>query len=130
MKIFSRQSNVLKLTLVAIAAAVMLACTGASNSGAKSTTPQKATAAAAIVNVGDNFYSRSSVTIKKNKRVKFQWVDTDHDHNVTTKSGPSSFHSKTEDGDFLYSKKFTKKGTYKLHCTIHPDSMKVTVRVK
>jgi plastocyanin len=118
------------IAVLALAAAITLGCTNASkgssekgsSAGSGSTTP--------VVNVGDNFYSRSSVSVKKNKKVKFVWVDTDNDHNVTTKSGPTSFHSKTEDGDFSYTKKFTTKGTYKLHCTIHPTKMKVTVKVK
>jgi plastocyanin len=49
-------------------------------------------------------------------------------HNVTVRSGPSTFHSRTQ-AQGSYSHVFTRPGTYALYCTIHP-SMKMTVVVR
>jgi plastocyanin len=42
------------------------------------------------------------------------------DHNVTVKRGPAKFHSK-DIARGTYSHKLTKRGTYKLICSIHTD---------
>jgi plastocyanin len=92
-----------------------------------------ALAATKSVKVGDDFFVRDggvpTVTVKKNDTVKWNFVG-DSPHNVTVKSGPTKFHSKTmSSGSF--SKKLTKKGLYTLYCTIHgqaAQSMKLRVK--
>ncbi len=77
--------------------------------------------------VGDNFFKPGNVTIKKGTKVTWSWVGF-LNHNVTVKSGPSKFHSKTQfRGSYNWT--FKKKGTYHLYCTIHPG-MKETIVVK
>ena len=79
----------------------------------------------------DDSYSKSKLTVAAGDSVNWAWRNTDDHHNVTSGSkNPSSFKSKTEDGTFSFSHKFTKAGTYKIFCSIHPDLMKVTVTVK
>ncbi len=53
-------------------------------------------------------------------------------HNVTYQDGPGrSFASKTtSDAGVNFTHKFKKRGLYSLHCTIHPDQMKLSVRVR
>ena len=82
------------------------------------------------VNVRDDSFSRSSLTIHKGDKVKFAWQDTSDKHNVTVDSGPSDFNSKTKRGNYTYTHTFGKTGTYTLHCTIHPESMIIKVKVK
>jgi plastocyanin len=43
--------------------------------------------------------------------------------------GPVKFASKTKTSG-SFTKKFKKKGTYKLVCTIHAPAMKMTLKVK
>jgi plastocyanin len=80
--------------------------------------------------VTDNAFSRSSLTIHKNDSVRWSWKSTDNLHNVTVDRGPTSFHSKTRSGDYVYSHKFRSTGTWRLICTRHADDMRITVRVK
>lgn len=110
------------ILLIAIAAALAVASTA----GASSTV---STASTKTVNVRDNSYSRSSITITKNDKIKFAWKNTDNEHNVRKKSGPASVSSNTKDGNYEYTKKFTTAGKYSLHCTIHPSQMKLSVTV-
>jgi plastocyanin len=76
--------------------------------------------ASTTVKVGDNFFSPDRKTVSKGTKVKFKWVGN-NDHNVVKSSGPGgSFSSPTTDAPGVnFSKKFKKKGTYKLICTIH-----------
>lgn len=114
-----------KTTLAALAllvGSIVLGITGASAASIES-------AATKTVTVGDNFFSRSSTTIKRNDSVRFNWDYTSKRHNVNVRSGPVKFKSKTKRGSYSYTRKFGTRGTYKLNCTIHPDSMKTTVKV-
>jgi plastocyanin len=79
------------------------------------------------VKIGDNFFKPTSVSVKKGSTVKWLWKGKSP-HNVTVTSGPVKFKSPTQKkGSF--SKKLTKKGTYKIICTIHGpvQSMKIKV---
>jgi plastocyanin len=67
-----------------------------------------------------------SVTIKKGDTVKWSWNTGGVPHNVVGKG----FKTKTA-AKVTFSKKFTKKGTYKYTCTIHKaQGMIGTVKVK
>jgi plastocyanin len=71
----------------------------------------------------------TKMTIKKGTKVVWKWVDG-HDtlHNLKVTKGPVKFHSKLQlKGTFSHL--FSTKGTYVLHCTLHPY-MHVTVIVK
>lgn len=92
--------------------------------------PQAGAAAVKNVTVGDSFYSPSSISIKRNDSVRFRWNGTSRRHNVTVRSGPARFSSATRRGSYSFTRKFTSKGTYKLYCTLHPNTMKATVRVR
>jgi plastocyanin len=82
------------------------------------------------VSVRDDSFSRSSITIPRKDTVTWKWRNTGDDHQIKSpSSSPVAFASKTRSGSYSYSHKFTKTGTYKIFCTIHPDSMKITVKV-
>jgi plastocyanin len=116
------------VALIALAVGA-LAATGVASG--KVTKPEK-------VKVRDDFYSPTSVKVKKNGKVSWSWGKngTFDNHNVTLKKGPngvkkSKFRSQTTNAaGFKFTKKFKKTGKYKFYCTIHPDVMKMTVTVK
>jgi plastocyanin len=79
------------------------------------------------VKVKDDVFSVKTLHINKGTKVKWNWVGVLR-HNVTVRSGPSKFSSPTQVSG-SYSHRFTKKGTYKLYCTLH-TFMTMTVVVK
>jgi plastocyanin len=88
-----------------------------------------------VVKLKDDFYTPDSLRIKKGSKVKWDWTPTFNQHNVTLKNGPkgvrkNSFRSQTtNDPSFSFTKRFKKVGKYAFYCTIHPDVMRMTVRV-
>jgi plastocyanin len=87
-----------------------------------------ALAATKTVSVKDDVFAPKTITVKKGKTVKWVWKG-DAPHNVTVTKGPVKFHSVTQKKG-TYSKKLTKKGTYKLVCTIHAPGMAMTIKVR
>ncbi len=84
-------------------------------------------AATKTVALKDDVFAPKSLSIAKGTTVKFVWKGK-HPHNVTVKSGPVKFHTKTQSSG-TFSKRFTTAGTYKIVCTIHAPGMKMTVKV-
>ena len=84
----------------------------------------------AKVQVGDDFFNPTSISIGKGTKVTFKWIGTDK-HNVVKAKGPGgSFSSGTTDQTgFKFKHKFKKAGKYKLICTVH-DDMKMKIKVK
>ena len=81
-----------------------------------------AMAATKTVKVGDIFFVKKgsknpTVTAKKNDTIKWTWTGK-FPHNVTVKSGPAKFTSKTQKSG-SFSKKISRKGTYKIFCSVH-----------
>jgi plastocyanin len=85
-------------------------------------------AATKTIQVKDNKFVASSITVSKGTTVKWVWKGK-APHNVKVTKGPAKFSSTTQvKGSF--SKKLTKKGTYSILCTIHAPGMKMTIKVK
>jgi len=126
MRALTRIGILLALAALAVGA---LAATGVANPLGKGSQPEK-------VKVLDDFFKPTNVKIKKNKKVKWKWGQDFNSHNVTLKKGPkgvkkSKFTSQTSSAEgFSFTKKFKKPGKYNFYCTIHPDVMKMTVKVK
>ena len=85
-------------------------------------------ASAPTVAVKDDVFVKSSLTVKKGTRVTWRWKGSDP-HNVKVRKGPVKFGSSTMTKG-SYSRKLTRRGTYRLVCTIHAPDMKMTIRVK
>ena len=102
--------------LVTLAAVSVLAGLGAAHAfaGTKSVT------------LHDNYFSTSSVTIRKGSKVTWRWSHTDNKHNVSSKG---HFHSRSSTSG-SFSATFNKRGTYTVICTLHPAQMTMKVRVK
>lgn len=83
--------------------------------------------AATSVKLRDNLFAPTSKTVTKGTTVVFRWAGK-APHNVTVVKGPVKFHSSTKTSG-TYTKRFTRKGTYSIVCTVHPG-MHLTLRVK
>jgi plastocyanin len=78
-------------------------------------------AATKTVKIGDIFYiskakNKGTITAKAGDTIKWTWTGK-FPHNVTVKSGPTKFHSKTQTKGSFSQK--LKKGTYKIYCSVH-----------
>jgi plastocyanin len=80
------------------------------------------------VKVDDDFFSPKRTTINKGSSIKWKWTGDDA-HNVIVKRGPRKFSSSTKDSG-TFTRKFTRRGTYKIICDIHLPEMTMTVTVK
>ena len=83
-----------------------------------------ALAATKSVKIGDDYFgskgAKPTVTAKVGDTIKWSYGKSGKQaHNVTVKSGPVKFHSKTLKPGASYSHKITKAGTYKVVCTFH-----------
>jgi plastocyanin len=92
-----------------------------------SATPSKR--ASKTVKVADDVYSPDSLSVSSGTKVKFNWTGS-HKHNVVKKKGPGgSFASTITSADGVqFEHKFSKAGTYKIICTVHPE-MKMKINV-
>jgi plastocyanin len=117
----------LAAALVALAVGVVATAGVASRHG-KAAKPK-------IVKVKDNFYAPDSVKVKKRGKVRWKWAASNFNvHDVTLRKGPpgvdkSDFRSQTAQAPYTFTKKFKKAGKYKFYCTVHPDVMRMTVKV-
>lgn len=124
----SARRNMLACLAATAAVAIALPASGALSAPAQRATVKK-------VNVVDDYYAPTKLTIKKGQSVKWVWnaYNTDS-HNVVLNKGPSGvnrgkFKSPTGTIGLHFQKQFTKPGTYKFLCTLHRTVMKMTVVV-
>ena len=71
-----------------------------------------------------NRWSTSSVSIKRGDTVRWRWSGGPP-HNVTGRG----FKSRTA-SRLTYSRKFNRRGSYRITCTVHARTMRMTVRVR
>lgn len=88
------------------------------------------------VQVEDDLYSPTKVTIKKGQQVNWIWSKQNFDtHTVTLIKGPKGvnkkkFSSFQASAGVHFKLTFTKAGTYRFQCQLHPLTMNMTVTVK
>jgi plastocyanin len=84
------------------------------------------------VEVDDNYFVRKgsppTVNAQRNDIVVWEWEGR-NPHNVTVSKGPRRFASSTKTSG-RYRKKVTRRGTYKILCTVHPANMRMTLKVR
>ena len=112
----------------ATALAVVLAAALAWAAPAGSAPPRGATVA-----VTDNAFARGgedrpTVRVRRGATVRWQWRSQES-HQVTVRSGPRRFASRTQ-AHGSYAHRFTRRGTYRLVCSIHAPGMRMTVVVR
>lgn len=110
--------------LVAPAAVLAFALVPASVAGSSATR---------TVTIGDNFYAPAKLTVRVGTTVNWKWPDdTGNSHDVKLGSAPKGvkkFQSEEAGSAFLFRRKLTKAGTYKIFCTLH-EEMRQTITVK
>lgn len=82
------------------------------------------------VKVGDFFFKPGQKTVRRGTKVRFKWVGNSP-HNVVKTRGPGGrLRSRiTSKRGVNFVRRFTKRGTYRLICTLHPW-MKMRLRVR
>jgi plastocyanin len=81
------------------------------------------------VDVGDSFFATHNIALARGARLNWDFAGSSL-HNVTVANGPRGFASDHLDGDRVYSRRFTVRGTYQLFCALHPVAMTQTVTVR
>ena len=80
-----------------------------------------AVAATARVEIGDNYFvhkgGRPTLTVNRGDTVRWVWTGKNI-HNVTVRSGPVRFGSRTQTKG-TYARKMTRHGRYVIYCTVH-----------
>ena len=83
------------------------------------------------VNVGDDFFKPTKLTINKKNAINFVWNKSNFDsHNVTLIKGPKGvkpFASDIANSGYTFKRKLTKAGTYQFDCSLHNE---MTLRIK
>jgi plastocyanin len=83
----------------------------------------------ARVKVGDSFFAAANLSVPQGATVRWDW--TGHlRHNVIIASGPRNVHSTSEGHGYVYRKRFTVPGTYRLFCFLHPVTMHQVIDVR
>ena len=103
------------VSLLAVAAAAALALPATTHAAASCT-----------VRVDDFAFSPASLAVRAGTTVTWKFQDS-ATHNVTVRRGPVKFHSR-DIRRGSYSRTLTRRGSYKLVCSIHPD-MRQTIAV-
>jgi plastocyanin len=83
------------------------------------------------INVGDYYFVSKSgphrATVTRGTIVRWKFVGRIV-HNVVVTKGPQKFRSPTRGKGYVFRHKMTRRGTYKIVCTIHPG-MAMTLKV-
>jgi plastocyanin len=81
--------------------------------------------------VGDRFFDKPNVRLKRGGELSWQFSGQEL-HNITLANGPIGLGSPNLDGDRTFTRRFTRNGTYRLFCALHPVQMheRVVVRGK
>ncbi|WP_084630247.1 cupredoxin domain-containing protein [Patulibacter americanus] len=108
------------------AAAVAVVATAVVGVAISTPTPAPA-AGTRTVDVKDFAFAPKTITVRRGTTVKFVWRGKVF-HDVTVVSGPSSFASEAKRRG-SWSKRLTRKGTYRLQCSLHAMLMRMTIRV-
>jgi plastocyanin len=89
----------------------------------------KAAKAGAVVTVGDRFFDKKNLRVNRGSKLKYLFSSGEL-HNLTLADGPLGIGSDNLNGNRIYTQKFTRSGTYKFFCGLHPVQMTQRVVVK
>lgn len=90
---------------------------------------RRALGSGGTINVKDFAFSRPNIMVRRGAKVRWKFRD-EALHDVTLASGPRGFSSPHLNDGRTYTTKFTKKGTYRVFCSLHPVRMTQTVLVR
>ncbi len=81
-----------------------------------------------VVNVGDRFFGSPNLRVKQGSFVTWQFAGQEL-HNVTLANGPEGIGSDNLDGNRAFTQKFSRPGTYRFFCALHPVQMQERIVV-
>jgi len=133
----------MKRTILILAAAAALvaftvptvasAITGSPSATSAATKKKKKKPKTKTVTMNNYYYGPAKVSLKVGDSISWKWPDAGGDqHDVALKKGPKGlkpWHSPVYTAYVTWKKKFTVAGNYSLVCTLHPDTMVMTVKV-
>ena len=82
----------------------------------------------AAVNVRDRLFDKANVILKRGGKLNYRFAGNEL-HNVTLANGPLGLGSDNLDGERAFTQKFSRPGTYRLFCGLHPVQMSQQVIV-
>jgi plastocyanin len=86
--------------------------------------------------VRDYFLSPKKMKVPRGSTVTWKWPSLENEgdsHNVSLYKHPKGvkrWTSEVASADYKFKRKFKKRGKYVVICTLHPDEMRMTIRVK
>jgi plastocyanin len=81
------------------------------------------------VTVGDRFFSEPNVLVRPGATINYRFSGNEL-HNLTLANGPLGIGSPDARGGKVYSQTFTRAGTYRFFCGLHPVQMSERVVVE
>ncbi len=81
-----------------------------------------------VVPVGDRFFGDPNLRVKQGSTLTWQFASQEL-HNVTLANGPLGIGSDNLDGNRTFTQKFSRPGTYRFFCALHPVQMQERVVV-
>jgi plastocyanin len=81
-----------------------------------------------VVPVGDRFFGDPNLRVRQGASVTWQFGGQEL-HNLTVANGPEGIGSDNLDGNRTYTQKFSRPGTYRFFCALHPTQMQERVVV-
>jgi plastocyanin len=82
-----------------------------------------------VVNVPDRSFDRPNVRLRRGSSLTYNFTDNEL-HNLTLANGPLGIGSPNLDGGRDFTQRFTRVGTYRMFCGLHPTQMSQRVIVK
>ena len=114
--------------VLALVAAVGVAPAVTAGASSSSKRPVRRT-----VKIGDNFFAPTKLTVPVNSTITWKWPSEVGDtHDVALRKGPKGFkkfESPIAASDFSFRRRLTKRGTYRIYCTLH-EGMVQTITVR
>jgi plastocyanin len=91
-------------------------------------------AAQKVVRLGDFFFRPSHLSVAAGTTIVWRWPATPGEpHDVLLTNGPRGvkrFRSKLERSDYSFRRTLRKRGRYSFVCTVHPEDMRLRIRVR
>jgi Plastocyanin len=81
-----------------------------------------------VVPVGDRFFGDPNLRVRQGSSLTWQFGGQEL-HNLTLANGPEGIGSDNLDGNRTYTQKFSRPGTYRFFCALHPTQMQERVVV-
>jgi plastocyanin len=82
----------------------------------------------AVVTIGDRFFDRPNVRLRRGASLNYQFNSAEL-HNLTLANGPLGIGSPNLNGGRGFTQRFTRAGTYRFFCGLHPVQMSQRVIV-